>query len=726
MSALARVRAAIARAALGEADFKRAHLGAIVLHAHQRRAVRLIEAAIGEFSGALLADDPGLGKTYVALAVASQYRTPLVAAPAALAAMWREAAAKARVDVRFISLESLSRRAAATQEPDIVIVDEAQHASNPATARYRALAALTSGAATLLLSATPLRNRQREVDALLGLFLGARTNTLTDDARARCIVRRENAAVLRPRIVGPTWHRVGCQTDFAAAISSLPSAVLALDSAAAGKLIAMSLARCWSSSLAAFDRALTRRLQRGAALDDILLSGRVPTRQELQAWVVGDDAVQLAFPWCATHESADTTEWRSVLHAHVSAVRALRDRVRPRVARDAGQRGAFLRSVMAGPAARCCIAFTTFAATAESLYGVLRHDPGVALLTSRGARSASGWRPRQDVVEMLGVNRPATRAHPADSLRLVIATGVLSEGVNLQRADTIVHLDFPWTPSGLEQRVGRAARIGSPHESIVVLGLSPPRPAERLVAIGHRITAKRLAARQAVQAADDREALRRTLARWVDQAADERDGDAGVSAAASATRDGFLSVVCANGETRVVGGTRWRGGYVATESPAALRQLVESVSERPAPLQSRSCSLAHAAIARLFGRKSARDAAGLDGSATTARRIVINRLDSVLTLASASDRPRLAVTVATLRTMLHQASGSATERALHTLAHDHNATVADWLTSVERAITIRSRRNERAATADPPAVTALLLLVKEPSLCVGPAIAAGK
>jgi superfamily II DNA/RNA helicase len=36
-----------------------------------------------------------------------------------------------------------------------------------------------------------------------------------------------------------------------------------------------------------------------------------------------------------------------------------------------------------------------------------------------------------------------------------------AEGHNLQNASTIVELDLPWVPTGLEQRVGRAARPGN-------------------------------------------------------------------------------------------------------------------------------------------------------------------------------------------------------------------------------------------------------------------------
>ena len=40
------------------------------------------------------------------------------------------------------------------------------------------------------------------------------------------------------------------------------------------------------------------------------------------------------------------------------------------------------------------------------------------------------------------------------------------EGHNLQAASTLCHLDLPWVPTGLEQRVGRAARPGSVHSAV--------------------------------------------------------------------------------------------------------------------------------------------------------------------------------------------------------------------------------------------------------------------
>ncbi|HEU5183440.1 MAG TPA: hypothetical protein VFU01_02655, partial [Gemmatimonadaceae bacterium] len=61
-------------------------LGSVTLRPHQGEAVARARAALAEHGGALLADDVGLGKTFVALAVAAGARDPLVVAPAALRA----------------------------------------------------------------------------------------------------------------------------------------------------------------------------------------------------------------------------------------------------------------------------------------------------------------------------------------------------------------------------------------------------------------------------------------------------------------------------------------------------------------------------------------------------------------------------------------------------------------------------------------------------------------
>ena len=84
------VRALIARLWLGERHESSGH-GAIILRPHQRSALERLRRMLREHGGALLADDVGLGKTYVAAALAREYDTVLVLAHDPPRGMWLDA-----------------------------------------------------------------------------------------------------------------------------------------------------------------------------------------------------------------------------------------------------------------------------------------------------------------------------------------------------------------------------------------------------------------------------------------------------------------------------------------------------------------------------------------------------------------------------------------------------------------------------------------------------------
>src|SRR3982750_140723 len=85
-------------------------LGEISLQDHQRTAISRVRALLRLTNGALLADGTGLGKTFVALAVAGAFEQPLIIAPASLFDSWERAMARAHVRAAVISMERLSRR----------------------------------------------------------------------------------------------------------------------------------------------------------------------------------------------------------------------------------------------------------------------------------------------------------------------------------------------------------------------------------------------------------------------------------------------------------------------------------------------------------------------------------------------------------------------------------------------------------------------------------------
>ena len=55
------------------------------------------------------------------------------------------------------------------------------------------------------------------------------------------------------------------------------------------------------------------------------------------------------------------------------------------------------------------------------------------------------------------------------TIDVLVMTKAAREGLNLQRADVLIHFDVPWVPSEMVQRVGRATRIGSTNEGLSVL-----------------------------------------------------------------------------------------------------------------------------------------------------------------------------------------------------------------------------------------------------------------
>lgn len=69
-------------------------------------------------------------------------------------------------------------------------------------------------------------------------------------------------------------------------------------------------------------------------------------------------------------------------------------------------------------------------------------------------------------------------------VRVLVATDVLSEGVNLQSADAILNYDLHWTPIRLIQRIGRVDRrlkTGDSMHTFRILNVIPPKEIERII-----------------------------------------------------------------------------------------------------------------------------------------------------------------------------------------------------------------------------------------------------
>ena len=532
MTLSADVMCRLARGALAQRglrhDLPAQMLGNIALLPHQVAALYWLRPRLARYGGALLADPPGFGKTYVALAIAAEQQTmPLVIAPAAVRNRWQTASRETGVTIAFVSTEQLSApKDVHVGMPRLVIIDEAHHLRTRSTRRHQRTALLCANATVLLLSATPIQNRTHDLEHITSLFHLPPSRQSATYLRRQLMLRRTLAALhavdsnalghcAMPRILAkrspvlPLHH------------AALPDAILALppiraDTAEGHVLLQLGLLHALRSSDAAARERLQRRIAVTVAIEQSAAVGIDPTPALRKAWQCVDGAVQLAMPQLF---GTSGTAIDAQLTAGATEQRCALESLLPQLTGEGDVR----RSVVLRRLARWCgrpvVAFTQFSATAARMFHLLRRETGIALLTGSGAQIATGAVSRAEVLQRLLSDRFAARH---DAVRLLITTDVLSEGLSLAGVATIVHLDLPWTAARLDQRVGRAARIGAPVRAVRVMVLQAPLPASAHAALHTLLDRKRRRmSRVTRDSADDDRAL--TLLRTLSSSG-RRDG----------------------------------------------------------------------------------------------------------------------------------------------------------------------------------------------------------
>ncbi len=78
----------------------------------------------------------------------------------------------------------------------------------------------------------------------------------------------------------------------------------------------------------------------------------------------------------------------------------------------------------------------------------------------------------------------------AESIELLIATDVLSEGQNLQDAQYLINYDLHWNPVRMIQRAGRIDRLFSPHDTVYIYNVMPEQGLEDLLQLVGSLTRK--------------------------------------------------------------------------------------------------------------------------------------------------------------------------------------------------------------------------------------------
>lgn len=114
----------------------------------------------------------------------------------------------------------------------------------------------------------------------------------------------------------------------------------------------------------------------------------------------------------------------------------------------------------------------------------LKQMAGVTGDTDEPSNYARRFSPESNKAREKGAHHAVT---PAEELRVLVATDVLSEGQNLQDAAIVVNFDLPWAIIRLIQRAGRVDRIGQKAEEILCYSFVPADGVERVIRLRSRV-----------------------------------------------------------------------------------------------------------------------------------------------------------------------------------------------------------------------------------------------
>jgi superfamily II DNA or RNA helicase len=568
------------------------------------RAKRILE----QRTGVLIADEVGLGKTFLAgelirHAVQERRQRVLVVAPATLRdGPWRKFLLDFQLGVECISYDELreGRYEYRPEEYALVVVDEGHNLRNPGTERAASLRALLAGTPAkevVFLTATPVNNSLWDLYYLLTYFIksdsafasaGIRSlrdhfatamalnpddlspehlfDVLDDVAvrRTRPFVKRyyPNDRVIidgeevpitfpkaRPMTIGydlddalPGFFgrfavAMGAHTDKTDAervereadelpvltfARYVPSRYLTEGPAEAYEvqvagLLRSGLLKRFESSSYAFARTCRKMAASHDDFLELLSKGWVATGRTLAEWTATDSDDLDALEEFVGRNEADL-EVASAYDGDALRLDAEHDRdlllrfaeAADSVGPDADPKLRALCDVLADIAAqaeregftaddvrerRKVLVFSYFADTVDWIMDFLlsevERNPKLAAYRGRIAAAAGNRDGRERA--LFGFAPRTTDAPPGrdeDRFDLLVATDVLSEGVNLQQARHIINYDLPWNPMRLVQRHGRIDRIGSRFDEVFLRSFFPDDELEDLLGLEDRLHRK--------------------------------------------------------------------------------------------------------------------------------------------------------------------------------------------------------------------------------------------
>ncbi|MFN2238667.1 MAG: helicase-related protein [Thermoanaerobaculia bacterium] len=456
------------------------------LFPHQELGARRLVFLLSRYGGALLLDGVGMGKSFTAAAAARELNragwSVHLVVPAPLVPAWSACLARFGIDAAVLTHDMLGGVEQSPVHPALLVVDEAHRFRNPSTSRWSALARWSVGRALLLITATPIWNREADLLTLLKLAFcddvlaqeGHASIDLaferSDERAIRSIValtglrRTEEVESVRFPREARTVARYDQRgrSEIVAAIRDLRFPLLAGDPS----LLRSFLLSRLESSLSALLDSLGRQRRFCRRASESARNGFPMTRRSFDRLYKPDDGEyfqDLLFPGAFLEPGIEGSTDLGVLAAETERL----DQLMAHVLSLEDDKLARLLELLQADLPAPVILFTRSRATAAAVHRALKAGGRCALVTSSAAYEAGGASSTmQEVLLQL-----RTRA-----IDVLVLTDLASEGLDLQTAGTVVHYDLPWTAVKMKQRAGRARRLGQARGDVRVVCFLPDRP----------------------------------------------------------------------------------------------------------------------------------------------------------------------------------------------------------------------------------------------------------
>ena len=504
--------------------------------------------------GVFISDVVGLGKTYVCAMLAKLIKgRKLIICPPTLINQWKNVLADFNVAATVESLGKLDKILPQSRKFKYVFVDEAHRFRRDTTQSYSFLHKICYGKKIVLISATPINNYSTDIENQLALFQSKRNCTIPgvpnleiffgnlnkkikdlpkdseqyfeqirlnseeirDKILRHVMIRRTRGEILNfyaddlqitfPKLDTPTPVDYFFDEIINKAFIETVNAIKNLNYArytpanylpkkySAAKTAQQNLKgfmKCillkrLESSFYAFRKSLERFSQSYESFIDMFNRGTVYISKKIDVYDYLDDEEKLfELVERGDVEKIPSAEFNKKfiddLQSDLNKIQNLRGRwenisADPKLLR--------LKKLLREIKFAKKIIFTESKETAEYLFRELEKIFGEKIILFSGDSSRA-------LREKIEQNFNPQAENPENKFDILISTDILSEGVNLHRANVLINYDLPWNPTRIMQRVGRINRIGTKHAEIFVYNFFPADETKKHLSLEERITEK--------------------------------------------------------------------------------------------------------------------------------------------------------------------------------------------------------------------------------------------